>query len=111
MMRSIPSLAQQIAAAARHAAMLKDEALAAPKNCIRPAMRNGRYGGNGLKDALLARLPVGRENAIRQPAVRALLTDIDYAANGLTSALSVLANNGLICRAGLRGHYLYYRNP
>lgn len=99
----------QIAAAVHHAASLASEPVAPPRNRIRPAMRTGRYGGKGLKAALLERLPIGKENAIGQPDIRKLLPDIDYAQSGLSSALCVMVGEDLICRIGNRNPYRYYR--
>lgn len=111
MLPAIPTVAQQIAAAAACAAALDSEPPPGPKRCIRPAMRNGKYGNKGLKAAILEPLPIGRDNALVQAEIRALLPDIDYAHSGLSSALCVLAGEGLIFKTGNRNPYRYYRKP
>ncbi len=108
-MYAIPSLANQIEAAAHHAACLALEQAKPPARRSTPPRPTGKYGAKGLRVALLERLPVGRENAIPQGAVRKLLPDIDYATTGLGATLAELAENGAIRRAGSRGHYLYHR--
>lgn len=103
------NLPRQIEAAAQHAARLALEQARPPRQRSKPPLPQGKYGSKGLRAALLSRLPAGRDQAIPQADVRKLLTDIDYAVHGLGSTLADLAEEGLIRRAGSRGHYLYFK--
>jgi hypothetical protein len=63
----------------------------------------------GLAESLRERLPLGEENALSLAQIRALLADLDYLDNGLTAALSRMANDGEIVRTGEKYSYRYYR--
>ena len=70
-------------------------------------------GGNkhlptGLKQALLDRLPIGKDNGITQAEIRLLIADIPYAESGLSSTLSNLAMRGEAYRTEARP-YRYYK--
>lgn len=62
----------------------------------------------GLKQALIERLPVGKDNAITQAQIKPLIADIHYAESGLSATLSTIAKNGEACRTSERP-YRYYK--
>ena len=111
------NLLQQLERAGKHARALADEAGArqmkrkqdtAQRFESRAAGGNTKHLPTGLKQALLERLPVGKENAVTQAEIRQRIADIPYAESGLSSTLSNLAQRGEAHRTEVRP-YRYYK--
>lgn len=112
------NLAQQLQTAGAHAQRLaasEAELTAQQRQRIqriaetRQANGSGKYTGTGLKEALIAQLPVGIENAVTNAEIRELLTGVTFAEKGLSSALSVLIERGDIRRTGSKSKFRYYK--
>ncbi len=99
--------AQAIAKAPCESEKRRQRSLQAAKTRIEKGQKD--FVATGLSAALLDRLPVGKENALSRPEIRKLLTDIDYAPNGLSAALLRYIDLGQVCRFGIEGNYRYYR--
>lgn len=111
------SVASQLRAASHHAACLsaeralKDEQARASKakaEATRQKQWATRKANTGLVQELVARLPVGKANAISLAQVEALFADFPHAPTGLSSALSGLCKTGDVLRIGDRRAYRYY---
>lgn len=111
------NLLQQLERAGQHARTLAAEAGArqakrnretAQRFESRAAGGNNKHLPTGLKQALLERLPIGKDNGITQAEIRLLIADIPYAESGLSSTLSNLAMRGEAYRTEARP-YRYYK--
>lgn len=110
----IPSLAQQLqeagAAAQRLAAELRTfNNRQNDRRIRRKTSRSDKYGPKGLRESVMARLPVGEANAVNLAGVRALLVDIEFAESGLSAMLTTLFQEDAIGRSGVKYAYRYYR--
>lgn len=107
-------------ATACNARLVAEKAAAEAKACERNAkisaarekswaVRKGEV--NYLREALLQRLPQGKEAALSLAGVEALFADAPARPTGISSLLSRLFKEGLIVRFGERFSYRYYLNP
>lgn len=107
---NIQTIAQQIVAANVKAQLVAQEDGAQGLRRVRQTRikRTGKYKSTGLRQALLERLPTGKENAMTVSRIRDLVADIQYHPQGLCSSLAELGKLGCVKRVGTRGSYRFY---
>lgn len=75
----------------------------------RKTSRSDKYGPKGLRESVMARMPIGQANAVDLAGVRALLEGVQYAPTGLSAMLNTLFTEDAIGRTGVKYSYRYYR--
>ena len=111
------TLISQLTAASQHAARIaEDQELTTRQREIRMAeVREAREkaksesSANTMEAVLLARLPVGKKNAINYPGIRKLLEAEAIHNSSVSSMLCVLVKKGQVKRTGQLRSYRYYK--